>query len=442
MAVATQLSPEQIAGMTAAQLRAELKSHFEAAAAIEKKYPDGGISDAADETEIKRLLDVIDKMEDRLAPIELGDAQKRRILEGAKAYGQPATRHRHASGFDPSMDEFLRTPGQQFVESAQFKALIESGVLRSNSNKVELAVALKGGLLTEHKALFYSGSAVGGPFVQNDVQPGLRVPLLLRELSILDLIPRVQTNSDAIEYVREDTFTNASTGVAEATVTTGTTGLKPESTLAYSTQTSAVRTIAHWIPVTNRMLADAPAMRGIIDSRLLLGLDLTLESQIATGSGSGEDFTGIVNASGVNIVTKGTDNIADAIFKGRTLVRTTGKSRPTAVLMNPTDWQTVRLARENAATGTLGGYLMGPPSVQGPQTMWGLPVVETEGIAAGTAIVGDFAMGCTLFDREEATVRVGYINDQFVRNMQTLLAELRAAFVVWRGAAFTKVTGL
>jgi HK97 family phage major capsid protein len=59
-----------------------------------------------------------------------------------------------------------------------------------------------------------------------------------------------------------------------------------------------------------------------------------------------------------------------------------------------------------------------------------------------SAIVGDFQIGCTLFDQEEAAIRVGTIDDQFVRNMQTILAELRAAFVVWRPTAFCKVTGI
>ena len=63
-------------------------------------------------------------------------------------------------------------------------------------------------------------------------------------------------------------------------------------------------------------------------------------------------------------------------------------------------------------------------------------------MAGGTVVVGDWsAMAATLFDREDAVVRMGYINDQFVRNMQTLLAELRAAFVVWRPTAFCKITG-
>jgi HK97 family phage major capsid protein len=120
----------------------------------------------------------------------------------------------------------------------------------------------------------------------------------------------------------------------------------------------------------------------------------------------------------------------------------TGLARPTAVVIHPNDWQAVRLGRENAATGTLGGYLYGPPSISGPSTMWGYPVVESLGMTENTALIGDFPMGCTLFDREAANIRVGLIDDQFVRNMQTILAELRCAFVVWRPTAFAKITGI
>jgi hypothetical protein len=71
-----------------------------------------------------------------------------------------------------------------------------------------------------------------------------------------------------------------------------------------------------------------------------------------------------------------------------------------------------------------------------------MPVVESEAVPTGTAIIADWAQGCTLFDREQGSVRVGTINDQFIRNIQTILAELRAAFIIWRPACFTKVTGL
>jgi hypothetical protein len=56
-------------------------------------------------------------------------------------------------------------------------------------------------------------------------------------------------------------------------------------------------------------------------------------------------------------------------------------------------------------------------------------------------VIGDFTMGSTLFDREQGMVKVGFINDQFTRNITTILAELRAAFTTFRPSAYCAITG-
>jgi HK97 family phage major capsid protein len=434
-----ELSAERIAGMNLAQLRAEVKVRYERAAAIEKKYPDGPISSADDETEVKNLLSSIDRLEDKLAPLEAHDQRKDRIFSNVQRYNERAGRVNHAL---PNQGGEYKSPGEQFLDAAQYKALRDSGIFNSNATNYQMDVALEN---FSTKSLIYAGSGgTGGPFVTPDYLPGLRVPILTRELTILDLIPRSGTTSDTISYVAETTFTNAAAPVPQATATTGTSGAKPESALIYTTQLAPVRTIAHWIPVTNRMLQDAPAMRGIIDSRLMTGLNLTLESQIISGDGTGENLLGLLNVVGINVTGVGASNDQDAIFRGMTQVRVTGLSTPTAIVLNPLDYQTIRLARENAATATAGAgtYIMGPPSQPGPTTLWGLPIVQSLGLPQGTGLTGAFDMDCMLFDREEGNIRVGYIDQQFIRNMQSILAELRAAFVIWRAAAFAKITGL
>jgi HK97 family phage major capsid protein len=431
--------------MTVAEARSEIKSLFEQAEKIENKYKaDPAAMPGEDQEQVKNLLTQIDVLEATLATLEDAESRRNRILDGLDRYTRPAPKALRPGAQAEEIAEGKRvSPGDQFVNSSEYRELKLSGAFNSKLNRVAFAVQLKEGTsLIEWKDLLRGSTATsGGAFVPNDLRPGY-VELLQRELGLLDVIPRSQTNSDTIEYVREDTFTNSAAMVAEATATTGTTGLKPESTLEYSVQTATVRTLAHWVPVTNRMLSDAPAIRGIINSRLLLGLDLILEDQALEGDGTGENFTGILNTGGINIQGKGTDNVADAVFKARTQVRVTGKGRPTAVVLHPNDWEAVRLMRENAASATLGNYLMGPPSQVGAVTLWGIPVIESEAITENTGLIGDFRMGCMLFDREEAAIRVGTIDDQFVRNMQTILAELRAAFVVWRPAMFTKITGI
>ncbi len=436
---------------TLSELDAQIKDLFEQADAIERRYPDGEIKDNEDLAQVKALLETIDEFENRRGAIESAEQRKSRIRGGLDKYARPVEKIVHAQPGVEAKDWEILSPGEQFVRDASYRHLQREGTFKSDLGRATFAVQLKDGTSLiewkslagrEQKTLVRSGdTAGGGNFVYDQIIRGLQVDLRQRELSLLDLIPRLQTTSDTIQYIREDTYTNNAAMVAEATATTGTTGTKPESAFAYSTQSVAVRTLAHWVPITNRLLDDAPAMRGIIDSRLVLGLNLALETQIVSGGGTGEDFTGILNA-GIQTQGLGTDNVLDAIFKARTLVRVNGHARPNAVVLHPNDWQTIRLARENAATGTLGGYLMGPPSDLGATTVWGLPVVEAEGLTENTGLVGDFGLGVSLFDREQAAIRVGTINDQFIRNMQTILAEMRAGFVVWRPSAFARVTGI
>jgi HK97 family phage major capsid protein len=181
---------------------------------------------------------------------------------------------------------------------------------------------------------------------------------------------------------------------------------------------------------------------------LIYGLNQELEDQILSGDGNGANLLGIL-ASGLQTLGVaagatygGQATVVDAAYAAMVQVQVTGLAQPNGFVFNPVDWAAVRLSRENAATGTLGAYLYGPPSVSGPATLWGRPVVESLGMTLNTMLTGDFQIGCQLFDREQSAIRVGTIERQFVRNMQTILAELRAAFCVFRPTAFTRVTGV
>lgn len=430
--------------MTIPEAHAEIRSLYEKAAAIENKYPDGLTQDAnaEDYTEAKRLLGEIDGLEAKLSGLEDAASRKARILDNQKRLGQPSQRHEQpAAGGTPN--EAVEMFGAQFVKSDDYKRVVESGVLHNPSSRVEFGVQLKGSVLDylSRKTLVGSGSGSGGPLIIPDYRPGF-IDILQHQTTVLDLIPIAQTTSNLISYVKELTYTNNAGMVAEATATTGTTGLKPESGMTFQTLTTPVQTVAHWMPVTNQMLADAPAIEGVIRARLFLGLNLKLESEIISGNGTPPELQGILG-SGIQTLGLGTDSTADAIYKAMNAVMVTGLANPNGVVIHPNDWQAIRLSRESTGTtGLLGSYLMGPPSMVGAQTLWGRAVALALGIPENTALVGDFGIGCMLFDREQSAIRVGTINDQFVRNMQTLLAELRAAFVVFRSTAFCQVTGV
>ena len=162
--------------------------------------------------------------------------------------------------------------------------------------------------------------------------------------------------SDTVEYVRVTGKTNAAAPVAEATTAAlptqdGSTGAlinaagggyKPESSVALEIVSTTVKTIAHWMPMTKRAASDAAQVRTLVDNFLRYGLNEELEDQIVGGSGSGENFTGILNTSGIQTVgSAGTD--IDAIVDAIRKIRVTGRRRPTALVIHPNDWYSTGL---------------------------------------------------------------------------------------------------
>lgn len=339
-----------------------------------------------------------------------------------------------------------RSVGQQFIESEEWTAFRKSVAPHGFSEKTRIGVSPQVQFRSilpptrEQRALITGGSDTSaGAFVFNDVQAGYYPQGLQRPLTIRDVITVGSTDSDTVEYVRMTAQTNAAAMVAESTVTSGSgltapaQGVKPESDLALAKVTATVKTIAHWLAATKRALSDAGQLRTLIDNFLRYGLEEELEDQIVAGDGSGENFDGIGHLSGVQSQAFDTD-LFTTTRKARTKVRTVGRDIPTAYLMNPADWETLDLLFDNEAR-----YYFGGPSQMGTPRLWGLSVVESEAVPAGTAYVGNFRK-CVLWEREGATIQVSDSHaDFFIRNMVAILAEMRAAFGILQPTSIVEI---
>ena len=87
--------------------------------------------------------------------------------------------------------------------------------------------------------------------------------------------------------------------------------------------------------------------------------------------------------------------------------------------------------------GTDDRYIVGDPRNRMGATLWGLPVVATNSIAAGTFLTGAFDMGATIWDRWDMAVEVSREHDDFfTKNMVAILCEERLAMTVNRTEAF------
>lgn len=326
-----------------------------------------------------------------------------------------------------------KTAGDLVVESEAFKALRDSGDLSSHNIRVHTKAIEALGRDAFKALVTGADDTLGGALFRDDRQGGI-VELPRRPRVLAGLVTPGTTDVDAVEYVRVNSRTNAAVETPEATAVDDDVALAPESGFDFEIVTENVREIPHYIPATRRALADAGQLRTIIDGELRDGVLERLDGQIANGGGTGENLQGILNVSGINAQALGADSRSDAVHKAITKI-VLDFYMPDWIAMHPTDWESVRLEKDDN-----GNYIYGPPSQPGPMTMWGLPVIPTQAIPQGNPLVGT-RRGATLWVRSGVTVMAtDSHSDWFLRRLIAVMATMRVAFGVTRPAAFAEVT--
>lgn len=394
--------------------------------------------DKADEvtrrhTEIKKLHDDWQK----LRQVDEIAAQNEREI---KALGEPVNNLPFSGQDSPdglaaamkamgiAPEEFAgKSVGQLFVESEAYKNRPGDTRLRPIETNLE-GVNMKS--VFDNLKTTMTTSAGWAPFVPRSprlVESAQRRPV------IADLIPQDTTTAAGFKYMEETTFTNNAAATAEGAT-------KPESALALTERTATMVKIATTLPVSDEQLNDVPAIRSYIDNRLTLQIELIEEGGLLNYTSGSEGFDGFLQKSGVQTQARGDDPVPTAIMKAITKVRYTGFAEPTGIVMHPNDWQDVITLQE-----TTGGYIFPPggaPIDMVAQRIWGLPVVVTTAMTENTALVGDFRMFSQILRREGIRIDIGYSNDDWVKNLQRIRAEERLTLMIFRAAAFAKVTSI
>jgi HK97 family phage major capsid protein len=421
----------------------ELKAAEAIADAAEKDDRDLTADERGKVTEHLTKADVLQKQAEEAGATlkmlaDLGNGIQAPPDDGPAEKDLPATFHGTKQGM---------TVGQAYVNSAEYKAMLaaapdgrfgEKARVQSQPFGVKTLIT---GLSDSSAGALVTPQALG---LVNAADPFLQRPLTVRQL-----FSAGNTTSDSIEYVRMLSQTNNAAPVPEAISTlpvgTGTggtatavdAGVKPESGFTFEKLSTVVKTVAHWIPATKRSLSDAAQVRTLIDTFLRYGLEEEFEDQLISGNGTGENLLGLNSTSGVQtqVAPITNEDVFTVTRRARRKVKVGGRAIPTAFVLNPIDWENIELARD-----TNKQFYGGGPFAQTPNTLWGLPVVESEAVAAGTGWVADWRMGI-IWDREQASIQATDAHaDFFIRNLVAILAELRCGFAILRPAAFCKIT--
>jgi HK97 family phage major capsid protein len=246
------------------------------------------------------------------------------------------------------------------------------------------------------------------------------VGMARRRLTIRDLLNVIPVTTGSVEYPRQTGRTNNAAVVAEG-------ASKPESDLKYDLETVPVRTIAHWLKASRQILDDAPQLQGEVDSELRYGLALAEEGELLTGDGTGQHLFGMIPQATAFATSVSVSNMTRIDAIGLAILQAALTDvEPDGIIIHPADWWAIRLTK-NAD----GDYVFGPPGTSVIPSLFGLPLVPTKAMAANKFLVGAFKAQ-TLYDRWEARVEVGFVDDDFTRNLVTILGEERIGFAAKR----------
>ena len=313
-----------------------------------------------------------------------------------------------------------KSMGEMVTDSERFKTIGDF----SYEDRIRIAINTKelGSSSGNGSEFDYSAGALVQPHYTKVVQ------LPDQRLTVRDLLTSGRTDSNIIIVPREELFDNQARVVIEGQ-------RKPESNINYTQESVSVATVAHYTKASKQILDDASGLRSLIDGRLQYGLKFKEEQQLLHGRG-GNELTGLIpNATEFDNPVSIKEYTSIDILRLAMAQVILSNYSATGHVLNPVQWTEIELSKDD-----IGRYIIGNPQGQAQPMMWGLPVVATPSMTEGQFLTGAFKMGAQIFDRWEMTVNISFSNeDDFTRNMVTILCEERLALAIYHKGAF--VTG-
>jgi HK97 family phage major capsid protein/HK97 family phage prohead protease len=257
---------------------------------------------------------------------------------------------------------------------------------------------------------------------------------------ISDLFMQGTTSATTIRFTSETSFTNAATAVAEE-------GQKPEATFALGETDVTVQKIAVIGRVSDEMIADYDYVQSFVNGQLLFMVAALEDNHLINGLGTTNQIRGVLAVSGIQTQAYATD-IFTTVHKAKTKVNSTPGfvGNADTIVIHPSDYQNARLTKDSNGQYLLGGPSFGQYGVGGVITeppIWGLRPIITTAIAQGTAIVGNFKAGATLYRKGGVTLESTNSDaSDFAYNRICIRAEERLCLVPWKPKAFCKITGI
>ena len=300
------------------------------------------------------------------------------------------------------------TKGAEFVNSNAFKNFEKSNFKGHMSYEFAKATPL-----TNNLAEPYSVGTIGGVSDQGFVED----PKVI--LNIENLFAHAPITENTFLYMPLTVTGNAGF-IAEGSA-------KPETTFNVTAKTGQVKTIATWTKVSEQLFADKSQLINILDNNLTHTVDVTVQNQLISGDGTGENLSGISKVGNFTDYVTGSGTAANTVDLLRNVAfKMRGANIDNlTILINWTDWSAL-LGLKSTSNEYLINGILDPVK----QTIYGIPVVLSSAVTAGKFAMGNFKMGGIVFDKTAMGLEIDRTGDDFTKNLITIRAERRLGFAV------------
>jgi HK97 family phage major capsid protein len=321
--------------------------------------------------------------------------------------------------------EKVKSFSETLYENLREKAAELSGLKASRKEGISFDVKAAGTMLISGN---YSGGTVGLSTFDNEFARVQRRQPFLRELVTVRPV-----SSSYVAWAEQANPDGGAGNTAEGAA-------KTQADFDIVEANKKVEKITAYMKVSKEALSDIAFLQSEINTELVELVNLKLDGDLLSGSGTSpvikgiETYTTTLSVAGSPLAL-GVDNANNFdVLRAAAWKIAANNFVPNYAIVNPVDAAMMDLAK-----GTDGHYIMPPFSTADGKRVAGLTIVENNGVTAGSFLVGDFRKS-NLGIREDINISIGYENDDFTKNLVTILAEVRAVHYIKSNhvGAFTK----
>jgi len=237
-----------------------------------------------------------------------------------------------------------------------------------------------------------------------------------RTVRLLDIVNRGAADSPTISWVSQANKDGAADQTAEGT-------LKNQIDFDLVVNQESLKKTTAFI--------DIPFMNAEINNELTREILKKVEEEVYSGAGTGNNLNGIFTQASAFVaatapVAVDNANLVDVLRTAATQIKIANQDAPTYIMLNPSDVLGLLQIKRSTVDKA---YIDALQMVAGSLSLDGIPIIETTLVAQDSYLIGDFRKA-TVYDKGSIDIKIGYENDDFTKNLVTILAEWRGLNVI------------